>query len=169
MRGRCSTVNFFRLGLGSYGVRNISLRNDRMCGDSCLQVAEALGHLPDVGYVQVLKTADGTEQNYTANGTVGTFFKWEWKVTFVTEAGDQPLMAAVWSDGRTLRGQDDGFEVSGRAARLTCSSCEAFGSSSWSSSAEKALGLRMEVRTQVYFFHPLRRPKIQLGVEAVET
>lgn len=117
--------------------------------DSYRQIAEALGHLPDVGYIQVLKTADGTEQTYTdvsgASDTVETFSVWEWEVTFVTKAGDLPLMAAVWSDGRTLPGQDDGFELSGRAARLTCGSCEAFGGASWSSIAETLVGLRMEV------------------------
>lgn len=115
------------------------------------QVAEALGHLPDVGYIHVLKTADGTAQTYTvppdvlgASDTVETYSVWEWEVTFVTKAGDLPLMAAVWSDGRTLRGEDDGFELSGRAARLTCGTCAAFGSA-WSSNAESIVGLRMEV------------------------
>lgn len=64
----------------------------------------------------------------------------------MTKAGDLPLMAAVWADGRTLPGQDEGFEMTGRAARLTCRSCQAFPSDSWSSTAESVLGLRMEVR-----------------------
>lgn len=124
-----------------------------MCRDSYRQVAEALGHLPNVGYIHVLKTADGTAQTYTipadvsgTSDTVEAFSVWEWEVTFVTKAGNLPLMAAVWSDGRTLPGQDDGFELSGRAARLTCETCAAFGSASWSSTAETIVGLRMEVR-----------------------
>lgn len=124
------------------------------------QVATVLGHLPDVGFVEVLKTADGTNRTYTvpaneslattnsslANDSVQTFSVWEWEVTFVTKAGDLPLMAAVWSDGRTLPGEDEGFEVTGRAARLMCGSCQAFPSASWSSTAEASLGLRMEVK-----------------------
>lgn len=104
--------------------------------------------------MHVVKTEDGTEQTYTvpadddapgSSDTVETFSVWEWEVTFVTKAGDMPLMAAVWWDGRTLPGQDDDFEDSGRAARLTCGTCAAFGSASWSSDAEAIVGLRMEV------------------------
>lgn len=126
--------------------------NYRTCRDSIRQVAEALGHLPDVGYIHVVKTADGTDQTYTVptdvSGTsdmVETYSVWEWEVTFVTKTGNLPLMAAVWSDGRTLPGQDDGSELSGRAARLTCGTCATFGSASWSSTAETIVGLRMEV------------------------
>ena len=125
-----------------------------MCCDSNFQVAEALGHLPDVGYIRVLKTADGTALTYTISAdlsgtsdTIASFSVWEWEVTFVTKAGNLPLMAAVWSDGRTMPGQDDSFELSGRAARLTCGTCTEFGSGSWSSAAETIVGLRMEVRS----------------------
>lgn len=136
------------------GLDNASLRDDRTFRDSYWQVAEALGHLPGVGYIHVLKTADGAEQTYTvpadagvsgASDTVETFSVWEWEITFVTKAGDLPLMAAVWSDGRTSLEQDGGFELSGRAARFTCGSCDAFGGASWSSAAETVVGLRMEV------------------------
>lgn len=134
-------------------------KHDAGCG-SYRQVATALGHLPDVGYIEVLKTANGTNRTYTvpanesvattnfslANDTEHIFWVWEWEVTFVTKAGDLPLMAAVWSDGRTLPGQDEGFEMAGRAAHLTCGSCRAFASDSWSSAAEAIVGLRMEVR-----------------------
>ncbi len=125
-----------------------------MCG-SYRQVAEALGHLPDVGYIQVEKTEDGTEQAYTvpasdddpgAGETIEPFSVWEWEVTFQTKSGDLPLMAAVWSDGRTLPGENDGFEMMGRATRLTCESCQTFESDSWSATAESIVGLRMEVR-----------------------
>lgn len=123
------------------------------------QVAQALGHLPDVGYVNVLKTADGVNRTYhiPANGhsasnsswtnaTNESYLAWEWEITFVTRAGDLPLMAAVWSDGRTSLAQDDGFEVAARSTQLTCASCQAFPSGSWSATAEAVVGSRMEVR-----------------------
>lgn len=121
-------------------------------------MAEALGHLPNIGYVSVLKVADGSNRTYTVSGnessassaswtadTVTTFSVWEWEVTFVSNAGDLPLMAAVWSDGRTLPGEGDGFGATGRAGRLKCGSCEVFPSGSWPSVAEATVGLRMEV------------------------
>lgn len=120
-------------------------------------MAEALGLLPNVGYVRVLKHGDGNNLTYTAsvNPTinnvsamteiVSTFSVWEWEVTFVTDGGDLPLMAAVWADGRTASGVSDGFEATGRATRRTCRMCEAFANASWSSTAEASVGLRMEV------------------------
>lgn len=119
-------------------------------------MAEALGLLPTVGYVRVLKLADGDNQTYTmsanesaasnASWTTGTLLVWEWEVTFVSDAGDLPLMAAVWSDGRTLPGSADGFEATGRASRYKCGLCESFPNDSWLSDTEAILGLRMEVR-----------------------
>lgn len=107
-------------------------------------MAQALAHLPDIGYIRVLKTSDGTNRTYSipSNDTVDTYAVWEWEVTFVTKGGDLPLMAAVWWDGRTSTGQDDSF---GRSARLTCASCEPFENGTWSSTAEAVVGNRMEV------------------------
>lgn len=121
-------------------------------------MAEALGHLPNIGYVSVLKVADGSNRTYTVSGNessandtswtadgAATFSVWEWEVTFVSNAGDLPLLAAVWSDGRTLPGEGDDFGTTGRAGRLICGSCEVFPSDSWSSAAGATVGLRMEV------------------------
>lgn len=121
-------------------------------------MAEALGHLPNIGYVSVLKVADGSNRTYTTSanessannaswttGNTVTFSVWEWEVTFVSNAGDVPVMATVWSDGRTLPGESDGFGATGRASRLKCSSCEVFPDGSWPSTAEATVGLRMEV------------------------
>lgn len=118
-------------------------------------MAQALAHLPDIGYVRVRKTSDGTNRTYSipsndsststsisTNGTVEIYAVWEWEVTFVTKGGDLPLMAAVWWDGRTSTGQDD---FVGRSARLTCASCEPFENGTWSSTAEDVVGNRMEV------------------------
>ena len=147
---------------------NASIINYTLCHDSYWQVAEALGHLPDVGLIHVLKTADGTEQTYAipadvsgTSDTVENFSVWEWEVTFVTKAGNLPLMAAVWSDGRTSPGQEDVFELSGRAARLTCGTCAAFGGASWSSTAETTVGLRMEVNGYTVAAAATTKPQTQ--------
>lgn len=121
-------------------------------------MADALGLLPNAGYVSVLKVAHGENQSYTipanerstssaswTDEVIGIYSVWQWDVTFVSAGGDLPLMAAVWSDGRTLPGSNDGFYTTGRAARLTCGSCEAFPNDSWSSTVETAVGLTMEV------------------------
>lgn len=121
-------------------------------------MAEALGHLPNIGYASVLKVANGDNRTYTAsenensatnaswttNNSV-TFSVWEWEITFVSSAGNLPLMAAVWSDGRTLPGEGEGFGATGRAGRMECGSCEDFPNGSWPSTAEDTVGLRMEV------------------------
>ena len=134
------------------------LHDDPKCPISPLQVAEALRHLPNIGYVSVLKVADGSNRTYTVSGNgssanntswtadgAATFLVWEWEVTFVSNAGDLPLLAAVWSDGRTLPGEGEGFGARGRAGRLICGSCQMFPSDSWPSTAEATVGLRMEV------------------------
>lgn len=121
-------------------------------------MADALELLPNIGYVSVLKVANGDNQSYAiaanesnpnnaswTNEVVGIYSVWQWDVTFVTAGEDLPLVSAVWSDGRTLPGSNDGFYTTGRAARLTCGSCEAFPIDSWSSEVETAVGLTMEV------------------------
>ncbi|CAM9173076.1 unnamed protein product, partial [Hapterophycus canaliculatus] len=135
---------------------------------SAVEVAQALGHLPDIGYVHVLKTADGINRTYQVpakesstsnsswtNATTETYSAWEWEITFATRAGDLPLMAAVWSDGRTSPAQKDGFELTGRSTRMTCGSCEAFPSGSWPATAEAVVGHRMEVTEVIAGSNPL--------------
>lgn len=148
-------------------------------------MAGALGLLPNVGYVRVVKLADGDSGSFTlaanetnANTTssttevVTTFLLWEWEVTFISDGGNLPLMAAVWSEGRTLPASGDGFEATSRAARRTCGTCEVFPLDSWPSAAEEAVGLRMEVKgsiSRTLLVRPKRpSPSIEYNVESTE-
>lgn len=152
---RYSTVEY-PLDIAQENIHNNSHHPN---GLSYGQVAEALGHLPDFGHVNVLKIADGVNRTYEvpANessasnsswtyATFETYLAWEWEITFVTRVDDVPLMAAVWSEGRTSSAQDGGFGGMGRSTRLICGSCEDFPSGSWSATAEAVLGHRMEVK-----------------------
>lgn len=120
-------------------------------------MAEALNLLPNVGYVRVLKLSDGENKTYTTSttgdstnttwtsNTTSTYLLWEWEVTFITDGGDRPLMAAVWSTGRTMPALAQGLEGTGRAARRTCTSCDPFPQGDWTSTTEAAVGNRLEV------------------------
>lgn len=128
------------------------------CDTHAKQVAEALHLLPNVGYVQVVKLNDGVNRTYGVvtndsssntttwtNSTANLYMLWEWEVTFVTDPGDRPLMAAVWSTGRTAPAADEEKESTGRATRRTCGSCKPFPEIYWTSSAEAAVGAVMKV------------------------
>ncbi|CAM9199449.1 unnamed protein product, partial [Discosporangium mesarthrocarpum] len=111
------------------------------------EVETALNMLPNLGRVRVSRTANGDRRYYTtvSNGTIGTsnesyfsFQYWAWEVTFVEDGGDLPMLAAVWSDGRTGTN-------AGRASHRKCSDCVAFWPDTLSDAAQEVVGPRMEV------------------------
>ena len=135
-------------------------------------MAEALVLLPNIGYVRVLKLADGENRAYrvpsneikrnrsssTSEVAAVMFVVWEWEITFVGGDGTNlnlPLMAAVWSNGRTQPSLDEGKEGFGRPARFVCDLCEAYPNESWPSAAEKAVGPRMEVSRLNFLAFPM--------------